>query len=265
MLRLLFFLALALSASAQETMIREVFDPATDTHVEVLALFSKPAPGGYFPVRVKIANNLKSERMIRLDFECSDDYNDNLKANSSFSLTSAAGKSVTRDILVPLSPPGSSSGTRPNVTARLSGTLGMAANSIRSNHDGAHPAVLLSESLFTPNASALDAEVNAKSTSGYRSGSNEFAGKFDPKQLPADWLAFSGYDSLILTDSDWSDIPPGARNAVLSWVRLGGQLVIYSTSSTTAASMMLARRAGLWKYRDFIDIFGFEIGCTGRG
>ena len=244
MLRLLLFLALALPISAQETMIREVFDPATDTHVEVLALFSKPAPGGYFPVRVKIANNLKSDRTIRLDFECTDDYNDSLKASSSFPLTAAAGKSVTRDILVPLSPPGSSSGTRPNVTARLSGTLGMAANSIRSNHDGAHPAVLLSEALFTPNASALDAEVNAKSTSSHRSGSDEFAGKFDPKQLPADWLAFSGYDSIILTDGDWSDIPPGARNAILSWVRLGGQLVIYSTGSATASTLGLPAESG---------------------
>lgn len=244
MLRLLIFLAFAIHVSAQETMIREVFDPVTDTHVEVLALFSKPSPGGYFPVRVKIANNLKTDRTIRLDFESSDDYNDNLKANSTFSLTAGAGKAVTRDIMVPLSPPGSSSGNRTNVTARLSGTLGMATNNIRSNHDGSQPAVLLSEALFTPNASALDAEVNTKSTPGYRSGSSQFSGKFDPKQLPDDWLAFSGYDSVILTDSDWSDIPPGGHNAILSWVRLGGQLVIYSSGTTTAAAMGLPAEPG---------------------
>ncbi len=243
MLRFFLLLALALPVSAQETMIREVFDPATDTHVEVLALFSKPSPGGYFPVRVKIANNLKSERTIRLDFECSNDYNDNLKANSSFSLTAGAGKAVTRDILVPLSPPGSSSGSRTNVTARLSGTLGMAANSVRSNYDASQPAVLLSEALFTPNASVLDAELRSKFSGGY-GGSSDFAGKFDPKQLPDDWLAFSGYDSVILTDSGWSDIPPGARNAVLSWVRLGGQLVIYSSGSATAAAMGLPAEPG---------------------
>ena len=38
MLRYLFFLILAAHVSAQETMIHEVFDPATDTNVEVLAL-----------------------------------------------------------------------------------------------------------------------------------------------------------------------------------------------------------------------------------
>ncbi len=243
MLRLLLFLALALPVSAQETMIREVFDPATDTHVEVLALFSKPSPGGYFPVRVKIANNLKTDRSIRLDFEGSNDYNDSLKATSSFSLTAGSGKAVTRDILVPLSPPGSSSGNRTNVTVRLSGTLGMATNNARSNYDASQPAVLLSEALFTPNASALDAELRSKFSGGY-GGSSDFAGKFDPKQLPDDWLAFSGYDSVILTDSDWSDIPPGGRNSILSWVRLGGQLVIYSSGSATAAAMGLPAEPG---------------------
>ena len=238
MLRLLLLLALALPVSAQETMIREVFDPVTDTHVEVLALFSKPSPGGYFPVRVKIANNLKSDSSIRLDFESKVDNNDDLNADSSFTLTAGAGKTVTRDILVPLSPPGSSSGSRTNVTARLSGTLGMATNNARSNYDASQPAVLLSEALFTPNASVLDAELRSKFSGSY-GGSSDFAGKFDPKQLPDDWLAFSGYDSVILTDGDWSNIPPGGRNAVLSWVRLGGQLVIYSTGSATAASLGL--------------------------
>ena len=244
MLRLLLFLGLALPVSAQETMIREVFDPATDTHVEVLALFSKPSPSGYFPVRVKIANNLKTDRSIRLDFEGSDDYNDDLKAKSSFSITAGAGKAVTRDIMVPLSPSGTGSGTRANVTAHLSGTLGMATNSIRSDYNASQPAVLLSEALFTPNASVLDAAISTTSSAGYHSGSNQFSGKFDPKQLPDDWLAFSGYDSVILTDSDWSAIPPGGRNAILSWVRLGGQLVIYSSGSATAAAMGLPAEPG---------------------
>lgn len=244
MLRLLLLLAFSLHVSAQETMIREVFDPATDTHVEVLALFSRPSPGGYFPVRVKIANNLKSDRTIRLDFEASNDNREDLKAKSSFSLTAGAGKALTRDILVPLSPSGASAGSRTTVTAVLTGTLGMATNSIRADYDGSQPAVLLSEALYTPNASVLDAAIGAASPSGYRSGSSPFAGKFDPKQLPDDWLAFSGYDSMILTDNDWSDIPAGGRNAVLSWVRMGGQLIIYRSGSPLPAASALPAEPG---------------------
>jgi hypothetical protein len=77
-----------------------------------------------------------------------------------------------------------------------------------------------------------------------RSGSVEFAAKFDPKQLPDDWLAFSGYDSVILTAEDWSNISPGARNAVLAWVRLGGQLLVYSSTKASSASLGLPEEAG---------------------
>jgi hypothetical protein len=46
-----------------------------------------------------------------------------------------------------------------------------------------------------------------------------------------------------MTDGDWTNIPPGGRNAILSWLRLGGQLVIYSTGSATAASLGIPAEA----------------------
>jgi hypothetical protein len=239
MLRLLLFLSFTISLFAQETMIREVADPVTDTHVEVLALFSKPSSGGYFPVRVKIANNLKYKQSVYLDFEGSSDFSNDLTTNSSFSFTADAGKTVTRDILVPLNPSGgySHSGGGSSINVKLSGSMGSSSNQIRADRDNSQPSVLLSEALFTPNASTLDSETTAKYTSRY--GSTEFAAKFDPKQLPDDWLAFSGYDSVIMTDADWSDIPPGGRNAILSWLRLGGQLILYSTGSSNRAALGL--------------------------
>jgi hypothetical protein len=234
-LRYLLSLALVLQVSAQETMIRQVFDPLTDTHIEVLALFSKPSPGGYLPVRVKIANNLKNDSNVWIEFKSKADYDNDLQTTSSFNFTASGGKTVTRDILVPLSPPGQSYGGT-NVESTLGGSMGRASNTIRSTLDHNQPAVLLSEALFTPNASSLDSVTSAKggSSSG---GSSEFAAKFDPKQLPDDWLDFSGYDSVIMTDGDWTNIPPGGRNAILSWLRLGGQLVIYSTGSATVAEL----------------------------
>ncbi|RYD33039.1 MAG: hypothetical protein EOP85_21150, partial [Verrucomicrobiaceae bacterium] len=242
MIRFLILLALALRVSAQDMMIREVFDAKTDTHVEVLALFTKPSPGGYFPVRVVIANNLQSDRQVRLDFSSGQSYGTELTSRSSFSFTAAAGKTLTRDIMVPLSPPNGHYGNN-NVEVRMTGSLGQGSNSIYSEVGPSQPSVLMSETLYTPNASTLDSEIHKKSGTSYR-GTSDFSGKFDPRQLPADWLAFSGYDSLIMTDSNWTDIPPGAKNAILSWVRLGGQLVIYSTSSPTRASLGLPEEAG---------------------
>jgi hypothetical protein len=242
MLRLLLFLVLAFRVSAQDTMFRETFDVKTDTHVEVLALFTKPSPGGYFPVRVKIANNLKSDRSIRLDFTSAQNYDDRLRTKSSFDLTAEAGKAVIRDIMVPLSPPNGYYGNN-SVEVRMTGSLGTAENSIYAELGPEQPAVLLSDALFTPNASSLDAEIRKKMGKSSR-GVSDFSAKFDPKQLPDDWLAFSGYDSVLMTDNDWTNVPAGARNGILSWVRLGGQLVIYATSSATPASLGLPAEAG---------------------
>jgi hypothetical protein len=247
--------ALACCVSAQETMIRQVFDTKTDTHVEVLGLFSQPSRGGFFPVRVKIANNLDSNRSVQLRFESSVNYDNRLQTKSAFNLAAPAGKTVTRDIMVPLCANPTSYSINTSLSVEMSGSLGRSSNAIRADRAPDSPEVLLSESLFTPNASALDAEAMKKSGHGYGAGS--FAAKFDPKQLPSDWLAFSGFDSVLMTDNDWSNVPAGARNAILSWVNLGGQLVIYSSGSPSTASLGIPAETGHGIVH--IDIIGSNL------
>jgi hypothetical protein len=239
MFRSAFLLLLAATAiSAQEMMIRETFDAKTDTHVEITALFSKPAPGGYFPVRVKIANNLNSERSIRLNFECRGGYySPGITSSSNYGFTAPAGKTVTRDIYVPTAPGGD--GGNSSIVVNLTGSLGTASHAISSGFSPAQPVVLLSEALFTPNASTLDSQASSRfSSSGYRS-SSEFAARFDPKQTPDDWRAYAGYDSILMTDGDWGNVPPGARNAILAWVRLGGQLAIHTATGAALSTLGL--------------------------
>jgi hypothetical protein len=93
----------------------------------------------------------------------------------------------------------------------------------------------------------LDALAAKRSKSSY--GSGKFAAKFDPKQLPSDWLAFSGYDSLLMTDNDWTNVPAGSRNAILSWVNLGGQLIIHSIANATHASLGIPEDPGYGSVR----------------
>ena len=241
-MRLLLPLLLATGLSAQETLIREVYDPKTDTHVEVTALFSEPSRGGFLPVRVKISNNLKSDRSIQLRFQSSPGYMNGLSSTSNFGFNAPAGKTVTQDIMVPLCSSPSTYHDEQMVNVRLTGGLGETNNMIRAKTGAANPAVLLSEALFTPNASQLDAEITKRSGSRY--GNTAFAGKFDPKQLPSEWLAFSGYDCVMLTDNDWTGMPAGSRNAILSWVRLGGKLVVHSSTSATLANLGLPESIG---------------------
>ena len=238
MLRFLlpFFLAFsAMAASAQDVILRQQVDVPSDTHVEVLSLFNKPAGSGYLPVRVKLANNLTGERSVTLSFTSTSQYPDEITTNSSFTLSAPGEKTVLHDILVPLCP-ASERSSNVVLNVRLTGSFGIGFGSLRGDLNSGQPAVLMSEALFTTNASALDAEAT-KALSA--SSSVEFAGKFDPKQLPDSWLAYSGYDTVLMTDGDWSNIHPGGRNAILSWVRLGGHLIIHSSTSPTLAALDL--------------------------
>ena len=231
-MRLLLFLLAAFPLLAQENLFLHVPDPKSKAKVEATALFNRPAPGGFLPVLVTVTNPSENDR----DFEISATSSDNAYGNygseltSSFNLTAPAGKTSRHQILIPCTT-GLSSGNSPSVAIRLAGSFGFANGHLSATLGDTQPAILLSEPLFTPNASALDAAASAGHAA--RFGSTSFAAKFDPRELPEDWRAYSGFDSIVLTDTDWGVASPGARNAILRWNRLGGSIIIYATSSNS--------------------------------
>jgi hypothetical protein len=245
MSRLLLALLLTLlPLHAQETLFRQVADTRTDTHIEATALFSSPSLGGFHPVRVTIVNNQKIPHKVFLDFKDSTTYRESTSCSSSFSYAIPPGKTVVADILVPLAVHNGDP-VYQNFTVNLSGSMGKTSGSADSGFSPDFPCVLLSEALYTPNGSALDTESKSSrfASSGY-GGRRSFSSKFDPKRLPDDWRAFSGFDTIMLTEADWADVPPGPRNGIASWVRLGGQLVIYASGNPTAASLGLPEDPG---------------------
>ena len=239
---LLALLVSLLPLHAQETLFRQVADTKTDTHIEAMALFSHPSLGGFHPVRITISNNQKIPHRVFLDFTDKSNYSQGISASSSFSFEAPPGKVVVTDILVPLNVQNGDH-NYPSFTVNLGGTMGKAQGSASPIFTPSNPCVLLSESLYTPNGSALDTEASSRGSSGYGSSRN-FSSKFDPKRLPDDWRAFSGFDTIMLTEADWADIPPGPRNGIVSWVRLGGQLVVYATGKPSPASLGLPEDPG---------------------
>ena len=233
---ILLYLTLASLANAQEVIFRQVADTKTDTHVEVTSLFSHPSLGGYLPVRVLVANNQTIPHKIFLNFEDTSNYGGEFSTSSSYSFLAPAGRTVSQDILVPLAAQNGSA-SYGELSVSLNGSMGNTTGSLSPVFSPGQPAVLLSESLYTPNGSALDTEHNTRGSSSYGGGSNSFSSKFDPKRLPDDWRAFSGFDSIMLTESDWTATPPGSKNAILSWLRLGGQLVVFSESSVKSSTL----------------------------
>jgi hypothetical protein len=243
MSRLLIALLVSLlPLQAQETLFRQVADTKTDTHIEAMALFSHPSLGGFHPVRVTIVNNQKFQHNVFLNFNDTSNYSKGISASSSFSFEAPPGDVVVRDILVPLTVQNGDH-NYPTFNVQLSGSMGKSQGSASPIFTPSHPCVLLSEALYSPNGSALDTEAASRGSSGYGRSSN-FSSKFDPKRLPDDWRAFSGFDTIMLTEADWADIPPGPRNGIVSWVRLGGQLVVYATGKPSPASLGLPEDPG---------------------
>lgn len=237
MLRHLLLIALLLAAPlfAQESLFIQVPNPTNPkdrTKVELTALFSMPSPSGYLPIRVTTINQRKNDAKLR--FLCSSTSGSGGEDNaleSEFSLLAKAGATSINDLLVPLTTQLDSSGYGGNsISIRMSGSLGSNYGNLSADFTSGGPAILMSEKLHTASASALDAELSSR-PGGY--GSQSFAARFEPSAMPEDWRAYSGYDILILSDDDWHQVVPGARNAILQWCRLGGQLAIYCIREST--------------------------------
>jgi hypothetical protein len=243
MLRYLSLIAalLTLPLLAQDNLFRDVPQPThpkDKTEIQVDALFSTPSPTGYLPVRVTIVNQRLSDGEIRIQTSSSGGSgNQDSQMNSEFTLSSPEGSVNTYDLIVPLTTVLNhgrfSAGSSVNVT--MSGSFGTKSGGLQSNYADDASAVMMSEKLHTPNASILDSQLN-KSGSRYRSST--FAGRFDPARLPEDWRPYSGYDAFLMTDDDWNEIGPGAKNAILQWCRLGGELVIYRIQPSTTYSSL---------------------------
>jgi len=224
----------AITASAQEQMMRQTYDTKTDTHTVVTSLFSKPSAEGYFPIRVNVANNQKQPHFIRLKVTSTGAYDSGTRTVSEFTISAPGEKMTTRDLLVPLNPVADTYQSSVYLKVEMSGSMGSQTHSVSADYGSEQPSVLLSEALYTVNASIIDTEA-ASAISSF--GGSNFTSKFTPGQLPDNWLAFSGFDAMVMLDSDWTSMPAGSRNAVLSWLRLGGHLMIYGSSSTTKAAL----------------------------
>lgn len=230
---------------AQHQLIRKVYDTKSNTWVQVTALFGKLPSHGYMPIRVEINNGTKTDRNLNLNFISRDqaDFGSETgsKMSSSFQCSCAAGKLETYDFIVPVTTvfQTSSYGTDSELSMDLNCTgFPLVSASMSSSTDHTWPAVIASKAIYTPNASSINAYLSSSSRSG---GNIEFAGSFEPKKMPTDWRGYMGQEIIMLTSIDWTDLTPGARTAILDWNRLGGRLLIYTTSEAdTFASLQIS-------------------------
>lgn len=224
------------AAHAQHELTRHVYDTKTNTWARVTCLLGKLPAYGYAPVRIEINNGTKLDRTLTLSFTSNDNTSfrgqSGSRMSSQFTYTCAAQSRETYDFLVPLATIFQTSrhGSGSNLVMQLRCTEFPDTEASMSNAISKDwPSVLLSNTLYVPNASKLDSHINSKSS---RSGNLEFAGEFNPKLMPTDWRAYMGQEVIMMTSDNWSELDPGARTAILDWNRLGGNIIIYTTNAS---------------------------------
>ena len=239
---ILIFTLLFSSLHAQEELVRQVYETKTNTWVQVTCLLGKLPAYGYAPVRVEMNNASKSDRNLTINFVSSDNSyggstgnQSDSKMTSSFSFVCKKGSRETVDFLVPLvtifqsGSYGSSSSLSMNLSCSgYPETSGAMTTDVDENW----PSVIMSNTLYIPNASTLDGQVKSHTSASYSSSNLEFAGDFDPKTMPTDWRAYIGQDAILMTTDDWRKIDPGARTAILEWNRFGGKIILYTTDAS---------------------------------
>ncbi len=256
--RILILLALAAldaplqvaNAQAPQALIRETYSPKGKPVIslEITPLLTQLPSSGYFPLRVKITNDGKTGRTWMFEFT-SRDFNPGgeNELKSEFSVKCDSGDAKEVDLLVPLISVFLEEGSIEldiEVSAPAPFPGSSETISTESHHDW--PSVMYSETIHSRNGNKLDKAAEASlgapsgSSPGLSTGSGgyvgmglEFGASFSPRTMPDDWRAYSGYDACLLTDGDWNDLPVGAKSALRKWNRLGGVLLIYTTTPVT--------------------------------
>jgi hypothetical protein len=80
-------------------------------------------------------------------------------------------------------------------------------------------------------------------------------------QWPRHWLAYSGFDGVMLRAKEWSAAPAEVRQAITQFVRAGGRLVVVGTiplptdARKLSAGQMEKRRASAESFSENVDNF----------
>lgn len=232
------FAASLVPVVALESWSRFVPTPAGGSFVEVSGVFSELPRHGYAPARITVANREDRPHTVNVSFDFqSTQYGDSsVGASTACTVDVPAGTTVVREVLVPVAAPTDRRGYRSDyLNIQVSGSMGSDGTS-RENSDLNLdvPPALLSEALNEANQAEFNRFFKTSSSSRY--SGNAIVATFLPEELPSDWRAYSGFDSLTLTADEWSRVPSPARQALFSWLRLGGRLVVCSPADPLPAS-----------------------------
>lgn len=208
--------------------------------LELTQVFDPPPPLGVQPVRATVRNATDESHAWDVSFVNGTGHQNRVASRFSLEVESHQEKSVIW--LVPLV--GVDFDYTRGATHIASRSISVTVlNSRRSVSQASHPyypadqfpALAISDDLARNNLTQLNDELK-KQRSFYVSYA--FGSRYNPKDLPEEWLGYSGFDCVLMTTQEWQSLSPGARAALQQWVEMGGILHLYSPlASVNLASL----------------------------
>jgi hypothetical protein len=221
--------------------------PLADTNgalaLEVRSVFDPMPPTGYAPLRVVATNHTSSDRLW--DFSLlsqTQRFQSENQHRSRFQMIVSAGGTESAQFLVPLAVSYGEAYGRSGKELQIGVNIDGARHRDFSEHSNPvydFPAIAISKALADTNHSRLKDEVEKrmKSASSRGGSTSQFGSVYAAEDLPEDWLGLSGFDVVMMTDSEWLSLKPGQRLAMIQWSRLGGQLDLYATGAPNFAAL----------------------------
>ena len=224
---------LTLFTSAQYVFNDGIYDSESGSEIKISSPFSAVPPRGYLPIDVEVNN--KSDKPSYWTFKVNsvDGYSyrkeSNSKMSSEYALECPPREVERRSYLVPVVTVlnYNSYQNNSNVSIEYTESGGFRSeNKLETATSKSMPSLLMSEALHRVNGSALSSEY--KKSMGRSGGKRmDFDCHFLPSEMPTDWRAYSGFDSIMITPEDWGGMDSVVRRALLDWCVLGGALMVY--------------------------------------
>lgn len=229
----LLILILPGTGAGQESLLKRRYPDAGDTFVEVESVFGTVARHGALPYRITIRNNSGRDRLwtVRLS---EGNPGRPLSTNTTYRIAVEDGSEVRREVTLAFAPAFLAYPYR-NLTV----TVSASGLSPESRHHGeqtneAFPTLAISKPLAQRSLSRLNDVLKKRNSSN-----PTFAKSFEVSYLPSDWEGYSGLDALLIDQSSWQSLAPVQRQAMITWVRVGGTVDIYRVEGTPLSALKL--------------------------
>lgn len=190
----------------------------------VESVFGPGAPQGIIPYRVTFRNQSRATRTCTLHIR--ESISDKQKGTSiTTQMRAESGEETVREIYFPQS--SNENDRYSSLQIRFESTVpGLDSHSgttyARTDLSAGFPWLAMSNALALKNLPSLNAEATAMDSS-----ISQFAEAFDPTALPTQWRGYTSLDSLLIDLPTWEGLLNTQRQAILTWVRLGGSLDVY--------------------------------------